>query len=250
MNRELWKQTANESWVPHWTCPSCATGQLRLLDKPIPVHMSSTTRSSLHDESFFQGDAEERFACMLFCTNPQCAEAVSVSGVTGFEEVPDGEGGFEWSRYLIPLFFLPPPRMIEIPAKCPAKIKSELRSAFMLYWCHLGASANRIRNVLELLLTELGVKRFEVQKNQRRRMSLNVRIALFKGKDPELADVMLAVKWLGNEGSHPGSLKKNDLLDALEMVEHVLHDVYVRAASPVREIARQINRARGPRRTR
>jgi hypothetical protein len=187
---------------------------------------------------------------MLFCSNPHCQEVVGFSGLTGFEQVDDGEGGWTWDRYFVPIFFLPPPRIIEIPKDCPQNVRAELVAAFMLYWCHRAAAASRLRVAVELLLTHLGLKRFEIRSASRpgrRRLSLHERIELFRQKNSQLGNVVLAVKWLGNEGSHPGSLTKDDLLDAFEMMEHVLDEVFVRAKSPIPKIARQINRARAPR---
>ncbi len=250
MNRELWKETATENWVPKWTCPSCATGYFELFQRPIAVHPTRETRRDMGREDFNQGDAEERFACVLFCNNPHCKEAVAVSGVTGFEQAYDGEGSWTWDRYLVPIFFLPAPRMIEIPKDCPRDVRAELVSAFKLYWCHGAAAVGRLRVAVELLLTHMGLKRFEVRsvgRPGRRRLSLHERIELLREKNNQLGNVVLAVKWLGNEGSHPGSVTKNDLLDGFEMMEHVLDEVYVRAKSPIRKIVRQINRTRAPR---
>lgn len=201
-------------------------------------------------EDFSQIDAEERFACMVFCNNPHCKEPVAISGITGFEQVDDGDGGWDWSRYLIPIFLFPAPRMIQIPNDCPKDVVAELRAAFMLYWCNGAAAVGRLRVALELLLTHMGVKRFEFTptgRPRRRRLSLHKRIELLREKNKQFGNLVLAMKWLGNEGSHPGSVTKEDLLDGFEMMEHVLDDLFVRAKSLIPKIARQINQARAPR---
>src|ERR1017187_7720249 len=102
MNRSLWKTTATENWVPEWTCPNCTTGHLELRHRPIAVHVTRETSRNFEREDFYQGEAEERFACMLFCSNPHCQEVVGFSGLTGFEQVDDGEGGWTWDRYFVP----------------------------------------------------------------------------------------------------------------------------------------------------
>lgn len=102
---------------------------------------------------------------------------------------------------------------------------------------------------MELLLDHLKVKRFELDKTRkRRRLSLHRRIQIFGHKDAELASPMQAVRWLGNEGSHPGSLKKDDLLDAFEMVEHLIDEIFEKRRKTIQEIAKAVIRAKGPRR--
>jgi hypothetical protein len=58
---------------------------------------------------------------------------------------------------------------------------------------------------------------------------------------------LLAIKWLGNEGSHPGALSPNDLLDGFGIVEHVLDELMNPVRPEVQRIAKQIVRAKGRR---
>jgi hypothetical protein len=38
-----------------------------------------------------------------------------------------------------------------------------------------------------------------------------------------------AIRFLGNEGSHPGKVNRADLVAAFEVVDHVLDEVFVRS---------------------
>lgn len=76
-------------------------------------------------------------------------------------------------------------------------------------------------------------------------MTLHARIEEYRKKDPGLGDSLLAVKWLGNAGSH-ATLTRNDVFDALDMVEHVLDEVFTQRAKTVAKLAKKINKARGP----
>jgi hypothetical protein len=251
MNRDIWKETLTENHAPRWSCPTCGTGFLRVKERPIKVYATKESRDASHADNFYQGDFTERFACVLECDQRSCAEPVSVLGITGQEEVPEyGEEGYEghgWSRYLVPMFFDPPLALIDIPRACPREVRSELNAAFRLYWCHRGAAANRIRTVVELLLTHLRIKRFDVQHGRRRRLNLHQRIELFGASKPKLGGLLLAIKWLGNEGSHPGALSRDDLLDGFQIVEQVLDELLNPARPEVQRIAKQIVRAKGPR---
>jgi len=44
---------------------------------------------------------------------------------------------------------------------------------------------------------------------------------------PEIAIKLLALKWLGNKGSHTENMSKNDVLDAYEILDSVLDELYV-----------------------
>lgn len=44
-------------------------------------------------------------------------------------------------------------------------------------------------------------------------------------KNAILGGHLMALKWLGNAGSHDGSLNKDDLLDAFEVLDHVLAEI-------------------------
>src|SRR6266849_365711 len=115
MNRDIWKQTLTETHAPRWPCPTCGTGFLRIKDGPIKVYATKESIDASRSDHFYQGDATERFACVLQCDKASCAEPISLVGTTGWEELPDSDEGFVWSRYLLPLFFDPPLALIDSP---------------------------------------------------------------------------------------------------------------------------------------
>jgi hypothetical protein len=57
----------------------------------------------------------------------------------------------------------------------------------------------------------------------------------------------LAIKWLGNEGSHEGvgELKTDDLLDGFELFEHVIDQVCTKRTEKLKRLAANINRRKG-----
>ena len=57
---------------------------------------------------------------------------------------------------------------------------------------------------------------------------------------------MLAVKWIGNEGSHPGSVSRDDLLDAFQLVEHLLDEIFINRRAEMSKISRKVLRHKGP----
>ena len=236
-----------------WPCPVCKSGQLKLIPESLgyfETRDSINTRQSFEEGEWEPGIPFYRFSCTLRCYHAYCAEPVIVSGHTTDEQEMNAESGFGWERYLVPVFFHPPPPIIAIPEKCPPALKKEIKAAFALYWCDKRSCANRLRTAIELLLTHLKVTatRHDLNQHKRIRLSLHGRIKLFEQKDKELATAMFAVKWLGNEGSHPGLLQQEDLLDAFEITHHLLRSLFVPPdKNRVIEIAKQIHRRKKPR---
>lgn len=55
----------------------------------------------------------------------------------------------------------------------------------------------------------------------------------------------MAVKWLGNAGTHD-VLTHEDVLDAFELLDHTLDEVYHDRSKRILRTAKAINRAKGP----
>ena len=61
----------------------------------------------------------------------------------------------------------------------------------------------------------------------------------------------MAIKWIGNIGSHSTeNLKKEDCLDAFEMLEHVLYKLYQIEAKKLTSLKNIINKRKGIKLTR
>jgi len=156
-----------------------------------------------------------------------------------------------YDNYFVPTAFHTAPALIRVPANCPVGILVEVRSAFSLFWCDFASCLNRIRNAIELLLNEMGVKRYGIKGDGKRaRMSLDNRIGFLRSKEAKLGDLcdrLLAVKHLGNAGSHPGNVKKEDVFDGFDILEHVLLEKYENPHSQLSHMVKQINKRKGPR---
>src|ERR1035437_667301 len=84
-----------------------------------------------------------------------------------------------------------------------------------------GAAANRLRVALECLLDHVGIPRQEKnQKGDVWDLKLHSRIETFEKAEANLGGQLMALKWLGNTASHEGNVTREDLLDALEILEH------------------------------
>jgi Domain of unknown function (DUF4145) len=248
IDRKLWDNGLTRTWAPAWPCPRCR-GSLALEKESFQHSFDSATDRYRANKDSDPTAYTGRFACLLKCSRSDCGEVCAVAG--GFEVADDNQDYFEWCK---PLSVSPPPPMILLPDGCPNSLKKETEAAYLLFWADNAACLNRIRNALELLLTDLKVARTYINdKNKRVAYSLHSRIEMLKKKRPKLAgicDRMMAVKHLGNAGSHSGEqVERKDVFDGFDILERVVHDMYSEHESELAKMVRQINKRKGPRRS-
>ena len=247
MDRGKWRGYFLKKRLPSWPCPTCKQGTLKLDKDSLDcreTRESRRNRLGVNDPMEF----ERRFSCFAICSRESCGEVVIVAGIQGLE--PSDYDGSLTEIYL-PAYVSPPPPIIPIPKACPSPVRSELELSFGLFWYDPSAAATRIRIALEMLLTHLKIKRYEFQlksnRKRRRTLSLHQRIELFSEKNPQIGGKLLAIKWIGNEGSHTGSLERNDLLDVYELLEYALRSLFTSTDRYLNKIAQEVNQRRGSR---
>ena len=250
MDRRTFKLPFTRKRVPDWDCPSCNKGLLRIDGESFRVEEQAASRD--HSDYAWEPDwVEYTYSCLLRCTNDKCLEAVSNvgRGTVDWEhgEDEDGHQFQDWDDRFLPLYFNPPLRLINIPSSCPVDVSEPLEESFRLAFASPGAAANAIRTAIEQVLTDLKIKRFVSTKGKRRYLGLHERIGLLPAKHAELKDLMYAINWLGNAGSHAQrNIILDDVFDAYELTEHVLQEIYAAKRKKLRKIARSVNQRRGP----
>lgn len=70
-----------------------------------------------------------------------------------------------------------------------------------------------------------------------------------KSRNPIAGETLEAVKWIGNQGSHTGSITASDVLAGAELLTHALKILYDETDKEVAKKVRLINRAKGIRTT-
>ncbi|WP_429583825.1 DUF4145 domain-containing protein [Paraburkholderia youngii] len=175
------------------------------------------------------------------CQHSTCKQRFAISGTGGVGPEVGEEGETIWDDYFLPAACHPMPRIIDLPNKCPDEVKRELRSAFELFWSHPEACAGRIRVALELLMDHVGVPRKKTDdKGKERPLDLHARIDFYSSRATEAAAQLMALKWLGNTGSHGGAVGKTDLLDAFEVLEHTLAEIIEKRSEKVALLAKKL----------
>jgi hypothetical protein len=146
-----------------------------------------------------------------------------------------------YSAYFSPRICTPMPDIFELPKKCPTKVSSELRAAFAVFWLDPSGAANRIRVTLENLMDHLGIqKRRKNKEGKFNKLNLHHRIELFSITEPTIGNQLMALKWLGNTGSHDGGVDRNDVLDAFEIIENALLELVEQRSKKMAALAKEL----------
>lgn len=192
--------------------------------------------------------SRQQFSVLLRCS--KCKEPVFVVGSIDVIEGHDDEDGWFLMDALAPTFFQPPSPIIRVPVKCPQTVTTEVVAASGLYWCNPPSAANRIRAALERLMDDRGIaKKGKTKKGKFDDLTLHARIERFAKKNAEVGANLLAIKWLGNSGSHSDDLTANDMLDGFELLEHALEEIYESKSTRLKKLTTSIIKKKGPVRT-
>lgn len=224
VNRDQWQEVFEQ--LPHWPCPTCGKGDL--VPMPDKVVMEETAQSKAqHDHPNWDPDwIVQRFAGFLQCGNNKCGEVASISGNSPVDYV-DYHDEYEHHQTATDLYVVksihPAPIAIKLPDALPDDIKDAAGSASALVWASNEAAGNQLRQVVELFLTDVGIPEKTAKGGY---IPTHDRIEEFRKIDAENGEALLAVKWLGNSSSHPGGLTRENVLDAFDIIEHVLENRY------------------------
>ena len=250
MDRKPFKLPLRKGTTPHWMCPTCGKGLLRQKKDSLTSHEISSSRNHGH-EAWEPEWIKYFFQCQLICTNQECKEVVMCSGEGGvdieqsYDEV--GHTHEDWQDYFIPKFFLPHLKLFELPSNCPHSISNAVEESFKLFFASPNAAANYVRKAIEQLLTKQKVKRYDRKGGKLTYVSLHRRIGLLPSKYEEFKQVLMAIKWLGNAGSHDNSIiTQDDVLDSYEFVDHVINEIYASKKNDIVARAKKVNKSKGP----
>ncbi|NBE81025.1 DUF4145 domain-containing protein [Micromonospora rubida] len=238
MNQHLAKLAdwiVENDW-PDTTCPFCRSTTLSVQAIEDLPTAQSTALQQTHpawEPDWITG----KFRGVLRCNAKRCGEDVLVTGEMRIIETTDGfhEQTYD-SSYLL-RFAQPSLPLIEFAEDCPESVRHHVDQAATLLWASPGAAAGRLRLAIEQLLTELG---------DASKRPLDRRLSDLKKTEPDVADTLLAVKWIGNQGVHEETLSATDVLDGAKLLDHALDLLY--RHPQMKALATQINADKGIRR--
>ncbi|WP_326760338.1 DUF4145 domain-containing protein [Streptomyces phaeochromogenes] len=184
------------------------------------------------------------FSCLLRCQKPGC-DLVRMVGDSGLYLKRSEDGYID---FFTPKFFMPHLPLIESYDLCPLPVQERVDAAAKIIWTDPSSAANRLRSAVEALMDDQGIPRKGVRDGRSYDVSLHNRIASFKAAKPDhaiAADLMLAVKWIGNVGSHDHRLQISDVLDGVEILDHTLEQIYDSTKDEIKRKAADIAARKG-----
>lgn len=235
-NREIWTRDIffedGADAFPIYPCSSCDSMSLKMVPNTCCFWPDAETKKALEF-------LDEESCVYHFKTQLQCGACGEFHHVLGFGEIDvdfdhDGEEIFDEgfgcqmpTRNVLRLHiqsFFPASPIISLPEKEQGEgFYQLLRQSFSLFWLDLDACANKIRSSVEYLLDHeiIHVERWQGAQLQQR-------IEKLKSSHPDLFVKFMALKELGNAGSHElSSLKKKDLMDAYQVVDNVIYEIFI-----------------------
>lgn len=244
-----------DSWVsylswPPLACPECGEGTVSLdknslttIRDPDSDELMMLIDAGLEDPSELTGTCSGK----LTCNNPQCGRTLLVSGDWLYDvNVDDHTGRETWIDYIRVRYISPPLPIFTPPAATPAKVTAAIHAASELLWINPSAAANQLRQAIEELLTVKGIKRTYINGSHKRKSyPAHTRIEMFGAASPanvEVAETLMAVKWIGNSGSHSSDLTVAEVLEGAELLQHALTELYDPTNSLRRARIKEINR--------
>ena len=250
MERERWGEALNEI---NWLCGRCQQGRLKLPKEGLLSRMTADTQEVFHEDWFDRDDVVSRFTALMICDNLACADPVVVAGTEQSEHFQ-----VDWDEYDVvttrtPETVTPAPLPFPLPDKTPEAVTRLLRSACQLLWSDHDAAGNKIRQAVEALLDDQKIRKVTTIPSKagaparRQALKLHTRIEHLSHKSAEVGDHLMAIKWIGNAGSHVGKpLRRDDVLDALEIMEVVIEDLYVKKRATLGAHVKRILKAKKP----
>jgi hypothetical protein len=246
LDREIFEKISFcDDQIPKYPCPSCGRGQLNL--KSLQSEFTAQTKLYKDEEWFdWEDHADFVFNGMLCCSS--CEEVVFVVGngkpiSYEYEDETGRQCQDLFSSHIVK-YFQPSLKLIECPSQVSNEFQEQINGAFCLYFISPSACCNSIRCAVEVLLTDWGVP---LKEEGGKYTSLGNRLNMLPEKYSEYLDMLKAVKWLGNSGSHADQMfSHGDALDGLEMLEYVLNRVYDQHGPRLIAMAGRINEHKGP----
>ncbi|MDT0115915.1 DUF4145 domain-containing protein [Microbacterium sp. PRF11] len=243
---ELSDWVTKSEW-PKVRCSECVEGALsferyEVLGDPESVE---------HERLFKRGEVgwEEEsgtFVGSLKCDNHDCGRLVAMAGdwdsVWGTN--PDDGNDTLFERFRV-RYLNPAPPLLLTPKKTPVEVVTAINTASAVVWISPDSAATQLRLGVEELLTALKVKRTTIKKGKRRRVSAHDRVEILKASRPDVAETLMAVKWIGNSGTHSSGMSIADVAKGAKILEHALRQLYDTSEAALIAEARAINKRRG-----
>ncbi len=251
VDRKIYKTPFRNGSIPQWECPSCSKGVFKG-EKGSFFYKETKESSDAQDiDGWDPTWIEYIYSCRLICTNPSCKSVIVSSGTGSVEyeqvyklndEIPD----IRHYDYFQPKVFIPNLNIFNVAPDTPDDVKQDIKKSFELFFINQSSSLNQLRIAIEKILSHLRIKKYtKTKKGRMIPITLHARIELLPRKHQDVRDLLIAIKWLGNTGSHSSDATIDDVMDAYDIFEIILNNLFDSRLSEVKKIASQVNKKKG-----
>lgn len=251
MARDLYNDHYYElgEWFPEKQFPSILCGTCH--DAVLILEKVSTIEhtSSLEDRANEDWDPEwisGLHISKMKCGNPKCKSIATTTGeykmVFDIEFDEMGHPNQTYSKELKISYITPTSPLILKHVDCPAVVTQLIEEASAIALVSPGAAANRIRTAIDELLNTQKVIKIRTTKKGREKLTTHARIGVFQAKNAEVSEILLAVKWIGNSGTHGDPITLSEVLDGSELFAHALDKLLNKKPLKLAKKAKKINK--------
>lgn len=231
-----------QSDILPFCCPFCDKHSLTLNTDTWFEHDKSQFSEGYHEYVEPEDCIQYIYTAVYECKNDSCNQKVISSGI-GKLEVDHFYDEDQLRRVYYSLYqpkiFIPPLHFFQIPQGTPSQIQSLLELSFSIVLQSPSSAVNSLRVCIEELLDIY----FPIRDKK-----LHARIEQDVPKNKTLApyeEYLMAIKWLGNTGSHGDDIRLIDIMDVYQIMEVILKGLYGTDKSLL-EKARLINEVKRP----
>lgn len=247
INRESWPEVFAASNFSSFPCPRCGNGRIARVENGI-FYREAQYSIDLRDGEHFEPEwATKRFMAMLQCDQLNCGEVFMMHGSIDFVEEFEEQYGWYMAEVLRPAHVHPALHVFRISDEVPDSVKGPLVESFSLFWADLSACVAKMRVSLECALDELGVSRKrKTDKGKIVDLKLHDRIVAYQEKDKEIGDSFMAIKMVGNLGSHEVHVQNRDtIFDVYDLYEDALSEVFGKRSKKMTKLKAELIATRG-----
>lgn len=244
MQRHLWTDSVSKTFCPAWTCPVCRIGKTVLRHGSLQFEETTESKKEHRQDYWGPEYIELHFIAWADCNNSSCKQCFALAGRGGIEQSFDHRTDeTSWEEAFTPSHVTPAPQIIDLPSATPREIHSLFALAFALYWPDPEACAGKVRSAIEALLTYLGIPELDRTDHAKpKRLSLHLRLEQLEKIHAEPSKLLMGIKWMGNAGSHGGTVSRRDVLDSFEILEHILPELLEGRSERMKELAARLTK--------
>ncbi|MDQ8194037.1 DUF4145 domain-containing protein [Coraliomargarita sp. SDUM461004] len=234
---------------PPFPCPTCGN-VMRLEKKGMLTAEAGESYRSFDVGAIDQPDRFGFFSACLKCDAHECYEVVVVSGEDHLQEIERYDGTPDFETLYSIKYVQPTVHIFPISESCEGLVREHLLRSFSLFWSAPSAAGNSLRCAIESLMDHLKVRKQVINRfNKVQKFTLHARIEEWGRNDlknKELSKLLLAIKWIGNAGSHKATLTREDVIKAYQLTEHVFSEVFDKKTDLLKKLATRVNQKKGP----